>query len=507
MTVRISGLSSGMDVDSMVKELMKAENTKMESVKAKKQLLEWKQEDYRSINTKLLALRTSLFNMKLQGTFSSKTVSSSNDTVATATANASAGNGSNSITVQQLASGVYKGSIAKLGSNSTTTTLAAQFGLSGTVSFTLEGYDGKNTASKAFSFDASTQSLSNVVNEINEADLGITASYDAGADRFFLTTQGTGSSYKIQATADGNNFLTSTLKLDLTVGTTLDADDQGKDAIVDYNGVTGMTFSNNQFTLNNVTFNLKSKGTAQLTVSNNVDAAVDKIKTFVEAYNNALDLMASETSEKRYYDFDPLSDAEKEGMTEKQIETWETKAKSGMLKGDTLVNTAYSQIRGTAMGSVSNLSSGTKYNSLSSIGITTTSWYDKGKLEIDETKLRKALADDPEGVMNMFTQTQDSGTTTDTRGLAVRLYDKVNSAITSIKDRAGSAGTASDNSTIGKELARYEDRIETLQDQLDDIEERYYNKFTAMETAIEKMNSQSNYLSQMFGNLSSSSSK
>jgi flagellar hook-associated protein 2 len=500
MATRISGLSSGMDIDSMVQSLMKMETAKVDKVKQQKQIMEWKQDDYRATNTKLLALRTAAFDLKLQGNFQTKKVVSSDEAVLTATASTAVPEGANSITVHQLASGVYKGSTAKLGSSDTKTTLKEQLGdtLADTISFTLEGYDGEKAVSKEFTFDTTTQSMSDVVDAINEADIGIKASYDAGVDRFFLTTAGTGSNYKIQATADNQNFLTNTLKLDLTVGTTLDADDQGKNAIVDFNGVTGLEFSSNQFTLNNISFNVKKEGKVQLSVSNDVDAVVNKIKSFVEVYNSAMDLMANETSETRYRDYTPLTDAQREEMTDKQIEQWEEKAKSGLLKGDSLITGTYNQIRGAAMGAISNLTTGTKYTSLSSIGINTTSWYDNGKLEVNEEDLREALSKDPEGVMNLFTQTQDSSSTADTRGIASRIYDQVNSAITTIKDKAGNASDYVDNSSMGKSISDYQDRIDDLTDRLADIEDRYYNQFTALETAIQNMNTQSQWLSQQF---------
>lgn len=506
MTTRINGLSgSGLDIDTMVKDMMKAETMKVDKVKQQKQLSEWKRDDYREINTKLLALRNSAFDMKLQGTFQAKKVSSSDDTVLTSTAASTASTGNYSVNVTSLASGVNKGSSAAISSGDKGSNLATQFGLSGSVAFTLEGYDGTVNVSKTFTFDTAAKSMSDVVSEINNAGIGMKASYDANVDRFFLSSSGTGSNYRIHATADANNFLTSTLKLGLTVdaNATPVAADQGTNANIDFNGSTGLEFASNQFSIAGINFNLKHTGSAQLTTQYDTDATVTKIKAFVEAYNNSMDLISTQTSEKRYRDYTPLSDEQKVDMKENDITLWETKAKSGMLQGDRLLSGVYNQTRSAAMGTVNGLPSGSKYNSLSAIGINTGSWQDNGKLNLDEDKLRKALADDPEGVMKLFTQTQATGTTTDTRGIAARLYDQVNSAMTSIKGKAGSDTGYTDVSTIGKQLTDFDTRIDAMNTHLQDVEDRYYKQFTAMETALSKMNNQSAWLTQQFSSSSS----
>ncbi len=506
MTTRISGLSgSGLDVDTMVKNMMTAETMKVDKVKQQKQLAEWKRDDYREINTKLLALRNSAFDMKLQGSYQAKKVSSTDDTVLTATAAATASAGNYSVNVTNLASGVNKGSSVAISSGDKTSKLATQFGISGSVAFTLEGYNGTANVSKTFSFDTSTKSISDVVSEINSAGIGMKASYDANVDRFFLSTSSTGSNYRIHATADGNNFLTSTLKLGLTVddSATPVAADQGTNAKIDFNGSTGLEFGSNQFTIAGINFNLKHTGSTQLAAQYDTEAVVTKIKAFVEAFNSSVDLISTQTNEKRYRDYTPLSDEQKADMKENDITLWEKKAKSGMLQGDSLVIGVYNQARSAATGSVSGLPSGSKYNSLSTIGISTSSWQDKGKLYIDEDKLRTALADDPEGIMKLFTQTQSTTTSTDTRGIAVRLYDQVNSAMTTIKAKAGSDTGYTDLSIIGKQLTSFGTRIDALNTHLVDIENRYYKQFTAMETALSKMNSQSEWLSQQFSSSSS----
>lgn len=495
MATRITGIMSGFDTENIVKELMALEKTKVENVEAKKKLLEWRQSDYRNVNSKLLALRTAASDLRYQSNFMIKSVTSSNEKIATAVAKASVATGNYSIKVHSLAAGVYKGSTEALGSAENTSTLAEQFGISGTVTFSLTGYDGEETVSQEFSFDTAENSLTDVINAINQADIGITAAYDQTADRFFLSTTGTGSSYKIHATADEENFLTGTLKLNLTVGDELAASDQGVDALLDLNGVTGLTYSTNQITLNGITMNLQDTGEVRLTISHDTTAIKEKIKAFVTAYNEAMDLIYTELNEERKRDFRPLTDEQKEAMTEEEIKKWEEAASSGMLRGDSLLRQTYSNLRSMATGLVGGISG--SYNSLSAIGIATEPYKYDGKLKLNEEDLDEALSNNLEGVMNLFTKSSE---TSSSAGIAMRLYDSITAGMDSIYELAGNAEASVDNSTIGKQLADYKERIADLNDHLSDLENRYYAQFAAMEKALVNLNSSASMILGLFGN-------
>jgi len=502
-TLKIGGLVSGIDTDSIVKSLMAAQRAPVDKLKQQKQILQWQQEDYREINTSLRSFRDKVFTVKLQSTFLAKSAVSSNDNAVTANAGTSASQGIYSVTVNQLAEGVLKGSQAALAdeknTNGTTKTLAEQFGLSGSVSFTLEGSGG----SEEFTFDTSTDTIYTVVSKINKASLGITASYDATLNRFFLSTTTTGSSAKIKVTGDTSNFLSdsggtgdNTLKLLLQSETTY----SGQDAQFNFGDATDLTSATNTVTVNGITLNLKQGGgaTSTITVTSNVDSAVSAIKDFVTSYNEIIDKINSKLSETRYRDYSPLTDEQKDEMSKDEIEKWEKFARSGLLRNDTILSGIVTGMRNTMNSSVTGL---TAYSTLSSIGITTGLYSEKGKLYLDEDKLRAALQESPEEVMKLFTNSSD---TESEEGLAVRLYNQVNNGISSIAAKAGSNSTYSlvDNSIIGKRLAEIDEEVEEWEDRLDKIEERYWQQFTAMEEAISKMNAQSAWLSQLFSSSS-----
>ncbi|MED2970966.1 flagellar filament capping protein FliD [Fictibacillus sp. B-59209] len=128
-TLRISGLASGMDVDSMVKEMMKAQRVPMDKLNQKKQILEWQRDDYRSMNTLLSGLKDLSFSMKLTSSYRSRTVTSSDESRITATASSSASLTSYNISsVDKLASAATKVNAGAL-SKSATDKIDADSGL------------------------------------------------------------------------------------------------------------------------------------------------------------------------------------------------------------------------------------------------------------------------------------------------------------------------------------------------------------------------------------------
>lgn len=477
-TSRIAGLASGIDTESIVKNLVYAEKQRKVDPLAKQiQKLEWQQADYRSINSKLLALYNSVKDLRLQRTFNNaKAVSSSDETVLTATAGANAVNGTYSIQVSQLAAGV-----------SIESTPVTSFSLASSQSFTLTGKDGSATITVD-----TDDTISDVVNSINDAtdETGIKAVYDSGQNKFYLMTTDTGSSAKIEMT-DTDGFLASVLNLNTTTQT-------GTDAVIKFNGGSDLTFSSNQFTYLGITMNLKDTGTTKITVSTDTDELYDKISSFVDAYNNVMTAINDKLTEKRYLDYEPLTEEQKEEMTDDQIEKWEAKAKSGLLRGDSLLISTVNDIRYKAMSKVQGLSG--DYTSLSAIGINTEAYSTNGVLVIDEDKLKAALADDPEGVMDLFTA---SGDDTAHTGIAARLYSEANEDMKLFKTKAGSDDDLVDNSNIAKSLDELNERLDAANDRLDDYEERLWKQYTALETLLSKLNSQSSYLSSLLGGSSS----
>lgn len=508
--MRIGGLASGMDIDSIVEDLMKAQRIPVQKLEQDKQILEWQQEDYREINTALRSFRDTVFNMRLQSTYLAKEASSSNESAVIASANAGAVPGTYTINITQLAQGVFKGSQSALndetGDDGKTKKLADQFSISGTITFELEGSNG----TREFSFDTSTDTIYDVVSEINDADIGIVASYDSSLNRFFLTTENTGKYEFINVISDDSNFLSGTLNLQLTssgveIGdpetspdyADLPANQKGQDASFSF-GDTTLTSSTNNVTINGISLELKAESSSTVTVTSDTDAVFNSIVNFIDEYNNTIETITNKLHETRYRDYKPLTDEQREQLTDDQIDKWIEKARSGLLRNDPILSSIQSKMRLTMSGMVPTGNS--DYDRLADIGITTTADYMSGKLVVDEEKLREAVEEDPRGIMELFTY--DSGSDEYSEmGIARRLYEDVNNTMEIISAKAGSANDFSlvDNSYIGKQIDSIEEEIDRKEERLKQIEDRYWRQFTAMEKAIQQMNQQSMWLAQQFG--------
>ena len=235
---------------------------------------------------------------------------------------------------------------------------------------------------------------------------------------------------------------------------------------------------------------------------------MNSIKTFVDKYNELIDLVTTSTSTKRNRDYSPLTDDEKEAMTDSQIEKWEAKAREGTLFSDSLLQGLTSSLRNSINTEVKGMGS---LNLLADIGIKVMDGYkNNGKLEIDEKKLNNALTNNFEEVKKLFTKTSSTEATTakdlstrrSEQGFAERLYEEIDSQMQKLMKKMGSStGTAEtiDQSVIGKQLKIFKEQEDRLTSRLTDIENRYYKRFTAMETAIQKLNSQGSWLSQQLG--------
>ena len=475
--IRFGGIASGLDTESIVRQLMQVERMKVDRYAQKKQTLEWKRDDYRDINTKLLALRNSAFDLRLQGSFLGKKTTSSDETLLQATANANAVEGRFEIVVKQLASGITQES------NYTSDTGIVDDKLVAGGSFKLNGVQISLSAGDSVAVIAAK------INEVAD-QTNVKATYDTDKNLFYLMSTNTGSEAAINIT--DSQFSDVSFLQNVSSGS-------GQNAIITFNGGMDIEFASNQFTFNNINFNLKKAApgaTVNLAVESDLDAIVDKIKAFVENYNSVMEKINGKLTEKRFRDYPPLTEEQKADMKESDIEKWEERARSGLLSGDTLLSGIYSNIRMTASSAIDGEG---KYRTLSSIGITTLAWYDQGKLHINEEKLRSALTEDMDGVIRLFTATKEAD---GSDGIATRLHSTLSNSMKSITEKAGSASSLVDQSFLGKEIDDVNDRIQQMEDQLLRVEQRYWAQFTAMESALQRMQSQSDWLTAQLGSMS-----
>jgi flagellar hook-associated protein 2 len=136
--------------------------------------------------------------------------------------------------------------------------------------------------------------------------------------------------------------------------------------------------------------------TQTVSLTQDVDSVYDNISKFIAKYNEIIDTINNKLSEKYDRNYLPLTDEQKEAMNEDDIKKWEEKAKTGLLRNDSILQNIVYRMRSAVYDSVAGIST-----ALSEIGITTDTYVTKGKLIIDETKLKEAIRNNPDNVMNL----------------------------------------------------------------------------------------------------------
>lgn len=270
-----------------------------------------------------------------------------------------------------------------------------------------------------------------------------------------------------------------------------------KDTEVEYNGA---TLTSNTTNISVSGLELEILGTTEgetvnITVTNDVSGIYDTIKDFLSEYNALLKEMNSYYNADSAKGYDVLSDDEKEAMKDSEVEKWEDKIKDSLLRRDSTLNSIISSFRNKMMGTFT-ASNGRTY-SLSSIGISTSGDYAEGGLlhirgdeddaEYADEKnvLKQLLEEDPDAVTDVFTHLTES------------LYTDLQKKMS--RTPLSSALTFYNDKEMNSQLSDYKTRIAKLESKFNDMEDRYYKQFTAMEKAMANMQSQQNSLASYLG--------
>lgn len=330
-----------------------------------------------------------------------------------------------------------------------------------------------------FNVDADTDTLRTVLIRINNSSAGVTATYNGDTGQIMLNQKNLGSDQKIilGAAGDTSNILYA-LKLSDNNPPVGGAQDtfSGTDAVYSLNGGAAQTAHSNEISdlIPGVEINLQGVGNTTVQVSADVDSMVETIQTFISQYNDIMDYINTKTREERVDD--PTTAAERV---------------QGTFSGDSVFLGIKSDFSDIISGVVSGLSN--TLNQLAQVGITTTSTnYGKdATLELDETKLRAALASDPEGVDAVFNDA--------TNGIITKLDQQIY-ALTNVVD-----------GTLTLEENYYTSGIDDLNERIDEMETRLLKReetlqkqYAAMESLISELQSQGDQLTQMLGSSSSS---
>ncbi|RKQ35882.1 flagellar hook-associated protein 2 [Oceanobacillus halophilus] len=500
--MRIGGLASGIDTDTIIKDLMKAERLPLDKMEQDKTKLEWQRDRFREINTKVKELKdlTSGIN-SMQGSkmYNTKKVSSSDEGVVTATGNTSALEGSYKVEVHQLAStAINVSNKVRIDPDEKLigqTVDEFNYSIADNETFSFITYN-ENGEAKTHEYEIEADdTLSDVLKKVNnDPDNNVRMFYDDNTERVVMETTRTGNynpnGEEIVFGTDTNSFFKYALNMHQS------NENGGQNAKFTYNDGYVVETTENTYTLNHITFEfngINEGNPATLKVTTDTDAIKGKITEFVDKYNELIEMLNDSQREERHRDYPPLTEAQKEEMDEKEIELWEEKAKSGILRGDSIISSGMFSLR---QNWYEKMETGSSFKLLTDIGISTTKDYlDGGKLEIDEGELDDAINADPNGIYKLFAGDSD----TNTLGIMDHLNNSLSTIEEQINQRAGRTWDQEKSYTLGKNIDDIQNRMEAFQDRLTQTEDRYWRQFGAMEEAISMMNQQSAMLMSNFG--------
>ena len=277
----------------------------------------------------------------------------------------------------------------------------------------------------------------------------------------------------------------------------------GCDSEIKLNGIT-YTSSLNTYSINGLSITaMQATGdgdTNAITVTTATDtqAIYDKIKSFLTQYNSLINEMTSLYNADTAKGYEPLTDDEKSAMSDSEVEKWEEKIKSSLLRRDDSLESVMNLMTNAMSQPVT--IDGKKYY-LSSFGIKTLGFLNapenqQNAYHIDgdeddtatsgnEDKLMAMINSDPDTVVSFMQQ------------LTTNLYDAIGTKMKS--STLSSIYKVYNDKEMASEYSDYTTTIKKWEQKLQDQEDAYYKKFSAMETALSKLQSQTSSLSNLFG--------
>ena len=271
---------------------------------------------------------------------------------------------------------------------------------------------------------------------------------------------------------------------------------EGSDSKIILNGAE-LTSSSSVVSANGLEISLtgvtKENESVTLSVTTDTDAIYDSVKSFLKEYNSVMKEMNTLYNADSAKGYEPLTSQEKEAMSDDEVKEWETKIKNSLLRSDSTLGSIINAMR-SAMQTTVEYDGGTY--ALSSLGIMTSTDYTEGGLlhiygdpddsvySAKDDKLKKALEENPDVVIATLTGVFGNLRQTMSDKMAGSKYSSSMSFYNDIKMKS--------------DVKDYESDIKDWEDKLAEMEDAYYSKFTAMETALAKLQSQQSTMSGLF---------
>lgn len=533
--LRMTGMVSGMDTESIVNMYASKTKTKLQKARNNKQLNTWKQDAWKDVNSKIYSFfNKTLSNNRLSGAYR-KMKSTTTDDALTVTGNNV--QGQQTAKIESMAkSGYFTGASMQTKDGSTLKgddNLVEKLGVTEGFQFKFKANADAEAKTIQIGGEASdgvtvVNNMNELVNELKKA--GVNANYDESNQRLFVSSKETGAKNDFdfitptgytntkdmaklglldqkdaQAFVDrlnaqnGGNATLESMGLDKHLATKID----GSNAKLTLNGAT-FESANNSFTINGATYTInhepKDKN-ANISVNTTVDydGVYDVVKSMLKEYNSVINEMSKLYNADSAKDYDPLTDEQKEQMSEKEIDEWEGKIKGAILRKDSTLS--------DIMTSISDIMSqgieiGGKTIRLTDFGISTQNYFEADKneryaLHIDgdsddevsagkEDKLKAMIGKDPEQVMSFFQQ------------LSAKLYDKLYEKMSSNKSTSSIYKVYNDKQ-LASESKDWDSKITELEDKITAIEDKWYSRFSKMETKLAKLQKNQTAVGGFFG--------
>ena len=485
--VRVTGLSGNFDMEGIIEASMIRDKEKVNKAKQDQQIVKWKQEIYRDI----IKESKNLYDKYLNGdspnsitnkkAYSATRITSSDESIIVAKGSAGAEKINYQFAVSQMAEPAKV--TIKLNSSDP---IVQQFppNASGASSLNIGGVN----------IPISEQdTTSTIVSKINSlcADNDIRASYSEMTGELIISRKQTGSSSDIDLKVIGNDSLAGQIASDNGITFTTDA--SGTKSAVVY----GKNLDQNSFKIDNIDYNVNSKGSAKLVSVTDTEEATKNMKAFVDDYNALMDKVYGLVTTKKSKDYPPLTDEQKDDMTTEEIEKWEKKAKEGILRNDDELRAFVEDIQSMFFGDADTIIA------LRKLGISEHENYNKkGQISFNADTFSKALIDDSDKVYKTLAGYSSNY---DDKGMFEKLkkivFEYSGSSASKLTKKAGMENSSSASQNVySKQIAEQERNISRLVEKMNDKEKRLYAKYSALESLLNKYSSQMNYFSQAQGN-------
>ena len=514
MPIRITGMNSGLDTESIITALTQTKKDKLSTAQTDQKKLSWKQDKFKELNKKVVNFYNgALSNMRFSSAYTKKTTTASKASAVSVVTGENAMNTTQTLDVTSLAKAAYltgkevkiggeNGEKAKLSSS------VSELGLGEGDKLKFQvGDDASNVIEVGIN---EGDTIEKVLNKLKNAKTAsgdsLDFNYDENNGRFYVAAKTEGSKAAFHLVPDDESS-----KAMKALGFELDGDDeatssnyiQGSSAKIKLNGVE-YTSENNVFQVNGLTITANEVTSGiTLTTKQDTSGIYDNVKKMIKEYN---DLMKEFST---LYNADPakkysmLTDEQKDEMSEKEVEEWENKIKTGLLSRDETVGNIRNAMRDVMVSGFDiKLKDGTTSRlSLASFGISTGSYFsteenEREMLHIDGDTddsvssgntdlLRAAISNDPEMVQSFFTE------------LSRSLYSKIGDLMKGTQ--YSSSFTIYEDKLMASQYSAYNTKISDAQKALEAAQDKYYKQFSRMETALAKTNSASGSLSSFFG--------